>query len=255
MEDPVRPEEREALIQDFLKKINSSGERRAFLSSLEGLIQADGITTSEEEEFLKEFKQILQDTPSVKGLFNQFQGLFKKTVFKPVPGSKRSEELHEFINNRILFKVRRKLERENLSLETHPEDLAFASLFGGLMAYVASVHENLNSRELAKIQTHLKNLGTFGDEAIELILSVIQETHSKLLDSFRLVREFYEMSSPQQRRQLIDCLFDIAGSDKDLKHEEVEEVRNIAYALKLTHKEFIESKVAYLQKGKPLNKT
>ncbi len=249
MEDPVTPQERDALIEDFIKKINSSHEREAFIASLEGLVQADGITTKEEQEFLRVFKNILQESSSANALMNRIRGLFKQTVFHPIQGSKRSEELHEFINNRILFKLRRKMEREKLSLETHPEDLAFASLFGGLMACVASVHKALSLQELEKIQTHLKNL-SFKEEAIELILAVIQDTALKGLDRFRLAREFYGKSTVEQRFQLIECLFDIAGSDKDLKHEEVEEVRNIAYALKLTHKDFINLKVSYLKKEK-----
>ncbi len=58
------------------------------------------------------------------------------------------------------------------------------------------------------------------------------------------------MSTPEQRRQLLECLFDIAGSDTDLQHSEVEEVRTIAYGLKMTHKEFIEAKIKYLENAR-----
>jgi uncharacterized tellurite resistance protein B-like protein len=248
MEDPVTPEEAEALIQDFIQKIGPFEERQAVLSALEGLMQADGMTTSEEREFLSRFTGILQQTLSPAALLNGIRGLFRQTVFKPVHGSKRSEELHDFLNNRVLFKVRRKLEREKLSLETHPDQLAYATLFGGLLAHVASVHKAMGTKELAILKRHLQQIAGFDEEATELILSVIQETAARGLDRFRLTREFYEKSTDDQHLQLLDCLFDIAGSDIDLQHSEIEEVRTIAYGLKLSHREFIQAKLKYLEK-------
>jgi hypothetical protein len=42
-------------------------------------------------------------------------------------------------------------------------------------------------------------------------------------------------------------LLDIAGSDTDLKHSEIEEVRAIVYGLKVSHREFIQAKLKYLE--------
>lgn len=249
LEDPVPPQEAEALIQDFVQRIGSHQERQVVLSALEGLMRADGMTTQEEREFLDRFTALVRQAPSAPALLNGIRGLFTHTVFQPVHGSQRSEELREFLNNRVLFKVRRALERERLSLEARPDELAFATLFGGLLALVASVHEGLDARELAALRRHLHQTAGLSQEAVELILSVIQETAARGLDRFRLTREFYGKSTPDQRVQLLDCLFDIAGSDADLQHAEVEEVRAIAYGLKFTHREFIQAKLKYLHRA------
>ena len=248
MEEPVPPKEAEALIEDFVRRLGGGSERKAVLAALEKLMAADGGTSPDEHRFLERFTAILNQGLPGTSLIVQVRGLFKQTVLKPVEGSKRSEDLHAFLNNRILFKVRRKLEREKLTLETHPDELAYASLFGGLLAHVASVHKPMDDKALGVLRTHLKNLEGFDDESLELVCSVVQETASKGLDRFRLSREFYEKSSPDQRLKLLDCLFDIAGSDTDLAYSEVEEVRTIAYGLKLTHKDFINAKIKYLQK-------
>ena len=250
MEEPVTPEEAEALIQDFTQRVGGAEERRWVLSALEGLMGADGMTSPEEHAFLERFIGFLKQTGGATALLSRIQGLFKQTVFKPIQGSKRSEELHEFLNNRILFKVRRKMEREKLSIEAHPDELAYASLFGGLLGHVAAVHKALDERELAVLQGHLRKIGGFDDEAVALIHSVIQEAASRGLDRFRLTREFYTKSTKDQRLQLLDCLFDIAGSDTDLQHAEVEEVRAIAYGLKLSHREFIDAKLRHMEKVK-----
>jgi uncharacterized tellurite resistance protein B-like protein len=248
MEDPITPKEAEALIQDFVQRIGSQRERQAVLSAIEGLMHADGVVSPDEKAFLERLTAILDQATSATGMLSMFRGLFRQTVFKPVQGSKRSEELHDFLNNRILFKVRRKLEREKLSLEANPEKLTYATLFGGLMAHVASAHQGLKEKEIGVLRRHLQQIAGFDNEAIEIILSVIQETAAGGLDRFRLTREFYEKSNHNQRLQLLDCLFDIASSDTDLAHSEVEEVRIIANALKLSHREFIDSKLKYLKK-------
>ena len=250
MEDPVTSQEAEALVRHFLQNLGSREERQELLSALEELMHADGVTTEEEGRFLKRFTDLMRQTSTASALMGQLRGLFQHTVFKPVEGSLRSEELDIFLNNRILFKIRRKLEREQLSLETHPDELAYAALFGGLLAHVASVHRPLGEKELTTLGSHLKGLANFDREAIELILSVIQDSAASGLDRFRLTRRFFEKSHPEQRRQLLDCLFDIAGSDTDLHNSEVEEVRAIAYALKLSHREFINAKMRYLEKGR-----
>ena len=255
MEDPVSPKEAEVLIQDFVQRLGGSRERQEVISVLQGLMAADGATTPDEHEFLERFIAILKEAGPSSALIGQIRGLFQQTVFKPAHGSKRSEELDEFLNNRILFKVRRKLERDKLTLEIHPEELAYASLFGGLLAYAASVHQPMAEKELAVLKRHLKETAGFNKEAVELILSVIQESAARGLDRFRLTREFYEKSQPEQRHQLLDCLFDIAGSDTNLTHSEVEEVRAIAYGLKLSHREFINAKIKYLKTQPKQNKS
>ncbi len=248
MEEPVPAKEAESLIQDFVRRMGGMQERKVILTALEKLMAADGGTSPDEHQFLERFTAILnQGLPGIS-LLAQVQGLFKQTVLKPAQGSKRSEDLHDFLNNRILFKVRRKLEREQLSLETHPDELAYASLFGGLLAHVASLHKSMDDKALGVLRAHLKDLAGFDDESMELVCSVVQEAASKGLDRFRLSREFYEKSSPEQRLKLLDCLFDIAGSDTDLAHSEVEEVRAIAYGLKLSHRDFINAKTKYLHK-------
>lgn len=248
MEEPVPPEEAEALIQDFVRRMGGAEERKAIVSALQELMAADGATRREEQEFLERFVAVLNKGAPLSSLMTQVRGLFRQTVFKPAHGSKRSEELHEFLNNRIFFKVRRKLEREKLSLEAHPDELAYATLFGGLLAHVASVHSPMGEKERAALCKHLKETAGFGEEAIELILSVTQEAAARGFDRFRLTREFYERSRPEQRLHLLDCLFDIAGSDTNLAYSEVEEVRAIAYGLKLSHRDFINAKMRYLQK-------
>jgi len=248
MEDPIPPDEAEALVKDFVLHLGGSQERKEVIAALEGIMAADGETRPEEQAFLKQCTAIFKESGPASSLMSRIGGLFRETVFKPGETSQRKEELHDFLNNRILFKVRRKLEREKLSLEADPEKLAYASLFAGLLSHIASIDNGTSEVELTVLKRQLKEVAGFDQEAVELILSVVRETASKGLDRFRLTREFYEKSNVEQRRQLLDCLFDMAGADDDLAHTEVEEVRAIAFGLKFSHKDFIDAKVKHLDK-------
>jgi len=245
LEDPIPPEEAEALIKDFVQRLSSPREREAVIKMLEDLMAADGKTRPEEADFLARCISTFRETGTAAALMGRFKGLFRKTMLRPDGASRRGEELDDFLNNRILFKLRRKLEREKLSIEADSERLAYVALFAGLMGCVAAAQGGVCKEERAVLEEHLKKMAGFDFEAVELMLSVVDEAAAKGLDPFRLTRRFYEVSSKAQREQLVDCLFDVAGADKDLAHVELETIRDIAYGLKFSHREFIEAKTRY----------
>ena len=50
-------------------------------------------------------------------------------------------------------------------------------------------------------------------------------------------------TTESERLDFIDVLFDVAAADGALSFEETEEIRTIAYVLKLTHRQFIDAKL------------
>ncbi len=245
LEDPIPPDEAEVLIQDFVQRLGGKKEREEVISLLEGLTSSDGVRHPEEEAFLKRFYALVRESGPASALIGGIKGLFRETLLKQNNGSRRKEELDDFLNNRILFKVRRALEREKLDIEAHPNELAYASLFAGLLAFAASAHDPLSPPELKALGRSLKSIEGFNNETVTLIVSVVQDADAKNLDAFRMSREFYTRSSIEQRRQLLDCLFDVAGADDHLAHAEVEAARSIAYNLRFSHRDFIDAKVKH----------
>lgn len=250
LEEPVLAEEAESLIQDFVQRLSGASEREEVVAFLEKLVSADGVVKAEEKVFLERCTEIFRETGPASSLIARIRGLFQDAVMKPAAASKREEELEDFLNNRVLFNVRRKLEREKLTIEADEKALAYASLFGGLLAHVATAHEGISAAEVAVLKRQLKDTAGFDDEAIALIVSVIEASAVRGLDHFRMVRTFYTLSDKAQRQQLVDCLFDIAGADDDLAHVEIEAARDIAYGLKFSHKDFIDAKLRYRERAK-----
>ncbi len=250
LEEPVLPSEAESLIQDFVTRLSGAREREEVIEFLQGLVSADGVVEPEEKAFLEHCTAILRETGPASALIGRIRGLFQEAILKPAAVTKREEEVEDFLNNRVLFNVRRKLEREKLTIEADPDALAYAALFGGLLGYVAAVQDGISKEEVAVLRRHLQETAGFDPEAVEVVVSVVEESASRGLDVFRMTRTFYERSNKSQREQLLDCLFDVAGADDDLAFTEVEAVRDIAYGLKFSHREFIDAKLRYREREK-----
>ncbi len=249
LEDPIPPEEAEVLIQDFVKLMGGSKEREAVIASMEKMISADGRNSPEEEAFLKQCTEMFRNSGPASSLIGGLRGLFRNTLMKPAAVSKRAEEIDDFLNNRILFKVRRKLERDKLSLEADPEALAYASLFAGLLGFVAAAQDGVSEVELQVLKKSLKDMAGFDEEGLAIITSVVEDAAAKGLDAFSMARRFYNHSSKAQREQLLDCMFDVAGADDDLSHVEHEATRTISDSLKFSNREFIAAKLRYRERA------
>jgi len=63
------------------------------------------------------------------------------------------------------------------------------------------------------------------------------------MDYYRLTRQFFSTTSDEERARFLDVLFSIAVADGSASNAEIEEIRAIARALKLTHQQFIDAKL------------
>lgn len=244
LDDPVSLEEGEGLVKDFLNRINTPREKEECISSLEEMVNADNRVTPEEQEFLDKFSKIIRDASAFSIIRGKLKGLFGKTIFKST--STRDEELSDFIHNKLLYKIRRRFAKLGIELDLPVEQLNYLSLFGGLLGRVANADGNISPAEIEQLKFRLGELAGFKSSELELVGAVIEDQTIKGLDNFRLTSLFFKVSDHKQRLQLLDCLFALAAADKQLLHQEVEEIRSIAYALGLSHKDFIAAKLKHL---------
>ncbi len=243
LDDPISLEEGEKLIKDFLSRINTPREKKELLDSLEEMIHADQQVTPEELEFLENFSQIIRNTSALGILQGKLKGLFGKTLFKPA--ASLDNELSEYIHNKLLYKLRRRVAEAKLESELPLERLNYLTLFGGLLGRVAYADDAISAEELQQIRTHLNSSEQFIPQELDILVTMIEEQTLKGLDHFRLTAEFFKVSDRKQRLSLLDCLFSLAAADHKVLHQEVEDIRLIAYGLGLSHKDFIEAKLKY----------
>lgn len=231
-EDPPKDSERDAFLQELLAEIATAGQRDEVLSHLRSLASADNQISAEEHDLIEEYAAALTNTSTASALLGRVRSLFVK---KPATGA---TDLQEFIRNKILFKLRRRV-----TLEQITPDMYRACLLGGLMGVVARADGEIDQRELELIRHHLDARGTFDRETLDVLMTVIEEEAVRGLDRSRLIAEYAGPLTFEQRVELLDLLFAVAGVNGGLTHAELEELRGVSAALNLSHRQYIDSKL------------
>ena len=88
-------------------------------------------------------------------------------------------------------------------------------------------------------------------EAQAVLVVEIAKSQNRLFggtENFLVTREFAEISTPDQRQELLDCLFAVSAADDSISIVEEEQVRQIATELGFSHAEYIAARSAYSDK-------
>ncbi len=232
IEDPVSDEEREAVLRDLLARVSSSSERDAIIQHLEQIIRADDTVSEDEKELLKRYEEILREPSPLDLTMGRIKGLFGK------PRRESTIAVDEFLRNKILFKLRRRIGDDQITPEMHR-----MALLGGLMGIVAHADHDIDGRELDEIRHQLSHMGEFDDDAMDLLTTIIEEESVRGLDRYHLITEYMGEAGHDARAEVLDLLFGVAAADGALKHTELEELRSIASSLGLSHKQYIAAKI------------
>ncbi len=121
-------------------------------------------------------------------------------------------------------------------------ELRRLGLAGGLLALVAHVSDGAAETERAAMVAALRAAWSLPEESAALVVEVAL-ADGETLDFYRLVREFAEVTTADERQRFLDALFGVAAADGAATFEEIEQIRLVALGLKLSHGEFIEAKM------------
>jgi uncharacterized tellurite resistance protein B-like protein len=244
MEEPIDELERGRLIQELKREINTPKDKQLVFSALNNLISANGEISAEEHEVVQGIQNALDDVNV--SIFGQLGRLVKKGIHREtqadIDAHNRELHLEDFIRNKIFYSVNRRLNKQGDQLDISEKELRKLSLVGGLMARVAHVDYKVNDEEFEFIAKTLQNNWNIDYEKAYLVTEIAISEISRQLDYYRLTREFFESTTENERLRFVEVLFSVAQSDGELTFEETEEIRRIAYRLKLTRRQFIQSK-------------
>ena len=232
IEDPVSNEEREAGLRDLLARVSTASERNAIIGHLEQIIGADDTISDDEKELLRRYEEILLEPSSLDLMMGSIKGLFGK------PRRESTIDVDEFLRNKILFKLRRRIGNDQITPDMHK-----MALLGGLMGIVAHADHDIDARELDEIRHQLSRMGDFDDDGMDLLMTIIEEESVRGLDRYQLITEYMGDAGLEARTELLDLLFGVAAADGALKHPELEELRSISSSLGLSHKQYISAKI------------
>ena len=134
-------------------------------------------------------------------------------------------------------------------LDELPDDQALRlAAFAYVLGRVAHANSHFSESETQKMQDIVQLLGHI-PESQAVILVEIAKHQVRLFggtENFSVSRRFRELSTPEQRIELLECVFAVSAADNSITVVEEGQARQISKELRLTHKEFIQARSAYV---------
>jgi len=236
---PVDAAEREQLVQQLQAELRTPQDRKLALSALQKIIQAAGTVTKQEQAMADEITAALKDVNL--GVFGQLGRLVRQSVSSQT--LEREQYLDDFIKNRVYYALQRHLDSSGAELNLPEDELRKLSLAGALMAQVAQVDREVEKDEFDQMVEALQTGWNIAPEAATFVAEIATSEINPSEDHFRLVSEFANNTTLDERAAFLEVLFAVAKADGDISFAEIEEIRSIANTLLLPHKQFIEAKL------------
>lgn len=123
----------------------------------------------------------------------------------------------------------------------------YVAAFAYVLSRVAHVDMDISSEETRAMERIVHELGDLPEEQAVLVVQMAK-TQALLFagtENFLVTREFHRMSTPEQRRKLLECLFAVSAADESISSAESQEIRKIADELKIEHKDFIQARLRF----------
>ena len=245
IDTPVGEAERGRLVADLQAAMAKRDDKELAIQMIDALAHADGELPTAEESVVDEIKSSIQDTNvNVFGGIGKLLGGSIKRRSEAVSNAPNRElYLDDYQKNRIFYSLSRRLELEQIEVDIPETELRKLSLAGGLMARVAWVDREIQDAELTSISAVIQEHWGLPDIQAALVAEIAASEISKGVDYYRLAREFFLVTSAEERLTFVEVLFAVADGHAGVSYDETEEIRQIAHLLKLTHRQFIDAKL------------
>ena len=140
--------------------------------------------------------------------------------------------------------------------EMDEERARYLAAFAYILGRVAHADSSFSDAETGKMQDIVYGLGHL-TEAQAVLVVEIAKSQVKLFGStenFLVVRRFKQMATPEQRAELLDCIFAVSAADRSISSLEEGQAGQIAKELGLSHGDFVAARLTYQQHLETLKK-
>lgn len=248
LSERVDAEEMRQVTRRFFSRVHRSKERRMLVDAVENLLRADENLTDTEQEWLRDLQGIVSGAKKTVFFLDGLKSLLRiGGENQKGTDEGRDADLHDFIHNRVLFKLRRRLGSERLEECGTPAKLKKLTLSAALLGRVGYVDNEFLPQEEAFMKKVLSETWGASPPVAEVITEIALETVRHGVDLHRLVKEVKETMSKPEKKNLLEGIFALAMAEGRMSNEEIEEIRKIAYMLNFSHKQFIEAKLKILK--------
>lgn len=144
--------------------------------------------------------------------------------------------------------VIRRIARELEAME--PSAARHLALFAFLLSRVANVDQDISDEESREMERVVECFGGVTGSQAALVVQ-IAKTQNRMFgetQNFLAAREFRDVASEEQKRDLLHCLFAVSAADDSITVVEEETVRQIARELLVSNDEYLAIRSAYRDK-------
>ncbi len=245
MDHAVKSDEADELLRRVVDGISSPEQKALVLGTLSALFEADGNVTPEEAAFLAEVERAVAGAST--GVFALFSKAMKSAVgqrkARAQASSLREANLEDHIENTIYYRFKRAEKEGGVTVDLPEADLRKLCLAAGVMARVAQVDDETSENERQGMAAVIAESWRVTPEVAALVASLTCEPATRALDFQRLAYNYFSCTTHEERQQFLVTLFRIANACEGTSHDEIEEIRQIARVLKLSHDDFIAAKL------------
>jgi len=144
----------------------------------------------------------------------------------PATGSGDSDAIH-------------RIERELESME--PARARYLALFAFLLARVADVDLHVSEAETAEMGRRVEALGGLPRAQAALAVAIAKGENRMLgaTHNFLAAREFRDLATDEQKRELLHCMFAVAAADDSISVAEEETIREVSRELLIDNEEYL----------------
>lgn len=131
-----------------------------------------------------------------------------------------------------------------------PARARYLAAFAYVLSRVAAADLHISEVETARMVAILEQVGHLPGAQATLVVE-IAKSQSRLLggtENFLVTREFREIASDDQRRELLDCLFAVSAADDAISAEEEAQIKQISSELGISHVQYVQSRLPYSDK-------
>jgi uncharacterized tellurite resistance protein B-like protein len=242
LDAPVDDAERERLVAQLRQQIDTTDARNLAFSAIDNMVSADGVMSDSERAVVAEIKSSL-DSADVGVWGSLSRMLISRRTEAAASAPNREVYLNDFVRNRVYYKMRQRLSAENRQWEIPDDELRRLGLAGGLLALIAQFSEGVSDKERSAMESALQSAWSLPPDSVAFIVEVALANGEKL-DLFRVVREFSEVTTDEERQAFLNALFTVAAADNKASFDEIEQLRLVAKGFKLSHQEFIDAKLS-----------
>ena len=245
MVSPVTEEERQRLLNRVLQRMTSQADKDLAQDALKKLVLSESQRADPQAEVVQQLQEDIEQGST--GFLEHLRRPLRRIL--NLRGRQYSEEhdrerrLEDFIKNTIYFQVTMELRDRGITFDLPDSDIRKLCLAAGLMARVAGVDHVVSSDETKVMSEVLQRHWTLTKEQALLVSEISHHRIFRGLDGVRLVKRFNDFTTRTERKEFLHCLFAVANAADQTSFDEIEEIREIAKGLELSHQDFIDAKL------------